>query len=135
MIKETYIKARRSVLGAAYLARVSASFTAACTNHTLEDVVTVISISAIFNCYDWNFHILQVVWQLGFVLNSEGKNTGSATTIRCQLLYYNLCKRKVTLFPFNMAACLCLSLFYFFVTYLEHTHTHTHTVSRLLCFF
>jgi hypothetical protein len=120
MIKGTSIKARRSVLGATYLARISLSFLAACTNHTFADVVRVIDIAAIFSCYDWNFHILQVVWQLGFFLNSEGKNTGSATTIHCELLYYNLCKRTVTLFPCNMAACPFLD---YFVTYLEHTNT------------
>jgi hypothetical protein len=64
------------VLGVTYLARVSASFIAACTHHTIADVVTVI-IAAVFSWYDWNFHILQVVWQLGFALNSEEKNTGS----------------------------------------------------------
>ena len=65
------------MLGATYLARVSASFIVACTQHTFANVVIVIRIAAFVSWYDWNLHILQVVWQLGFALKSEGKNTGS----------------------------------------------------------
>ena len=63
------------MLVVSYLASVFASFTAACTHHTFEDVVIIIG--AFVSWYDWNFHILQVVWQLGLALNSEGKNAGS----------------------------------------------------------
>jgi hypothetical protein len=63
------------VLGFAYLASISASINAACTNHTVKDVVKVNVSPTVFTGYDWNFHILQVVWQLG-ALNPEGKNIG-----------------------------------------------------------
>jgi hypothetical protein len=47
MINQTSIKARQSVLGISYLARIFASFTAACTHHTWADGVVVNTVAAI----------------------------------------------------------------------------------------
>jgi len=69
------------VFGVTYLASVSASFVASCTQHTIVDAIIAI-IGAFVNWYDWNFHILQVVWQLICGLNSDGKNAD-------QLSYYH----------------------------------------------
>ena len=118
------------MLGVANLARVFASFRAACTHHTFMDVVLVIIIAAFLCWYDWNFHILQVDWQLVCVLKSEGKNIVSVMLLpacHCQLLYRRLFIRTVTFFPFNIAACLCFSPFGFLCNISKNTHTHTHT--------
>lgn len=112
------------MLGVTYLASVSASFTASCTHHTIADVV-IVTITAFVSWYDWNFHILQVVWQRGVALNSEGKNAGSVkllsfivncfTTASANEWWYSslLIWLPVYAGPFLD----------FFVTYLKHIHT------------
>jgi hypothetical protein len=101
------------VFGVTHLARVLTSRIAACTYHTITDVVIVLAVAAVFSRYDWNFHILQLVWEKNFFLDLEGKDTDSVILLKlfcCQLSYHIIYMRKVTPFSFHLSAFVCLLL-------------------------